>query len=71
MRPNMAVAIIVAALIIAAGIFAHAGIYQIVPTGADTAYKVHRLTGEVWRLSGTTSQRVQSIPFGLEKDFGK
>ncbi len=57
MRPTIAVVVIVAALIIAAGLVAHAGIYQIVATGPDTAYKVHRLTGEVWRLTGARQNR--------------
>ncbi len=71
MRPTIAVVVIVAALIIAAGLVAHAGIYQIVATGPDTAYKVHRLTGEVWRLTGATAERVKTVPFGIEKDYGK
>ncbi|MGH2372321.1 MAG: hypothetical protein ACREJ4_10865 [Candidatus Methylomirabilaceae bacterium] len=71
MRLSLAMTIIVAALIIAAALVVHARVYQVVPTGPDTGYKIHRLTGEVWRLSGSTSQRVQSIPLGLEKDFGK
>ncbi len=71
MKPGLAIAIVVAALIIAAALVVHAGMYQVVSTGPETAYKIHRLTGEVWRLNGTTSQRVQSVPSGLEKDFGK
>lgn len=71
MQTNVAVAVIVAGLIIAAGLVAHGGLYQLVGTGPDTAYVVHRLTGGVRYVTGTTLQPVRNAPAGIEKGYGK
>ncbi|MGQ0568448.1 MAG: hypothetical protein ACT4P5_02790 [Armatimonadota bacterium] len=71
MRPNITVAVIAAALIVAAGVAAHGGLYQLVSTGPESAYLVNRWTGEVRVITGTTWRPVTAARLELEKDFRK
>jgi hypothetical protein len=70
MRSNV-VLVVVAALIIAAALVIHAGFYQFVGTGPDGGYLVHRLTGSMWYVTGTSSQRVLLAPGKFEKGYNK
>ncbi len=71
MRPHVAVVVIAAALIVAAGIAVNGGVYQVVNAGPEHAYLVHRWTGQAWYLTGAASSPVMAAPRDLEKDFGK
>ena len=55
----------------AAGLVAHGGLYQFVSTGAETGYLMHRVTGRMWYVNGTTRTPVVLSPGKYDKDFGK
>jgi hypothetical protein len=67
----VAVVIIATALIIAAGIAASGGLYQIVSAGPESTYLVHRWTGETWYLTGDVLHPVKAAPPQMERNFGK
>jgi len=71
MRPNIAVVILAAALIVAAGIAVNGGLYQVVSAGPEGAYLVHRWTGQTWHLTGEVSHLVRPTPPALEKEYRK
>jgi hypothetical protein len=62
---------IAVALILAAGIAAHGGLYQIVGAGPESAYVVNRLTGEVRHISGSTWRRVTPALQPMDREFQK
>jgi hypothetical protein len=62
---------LVAALIAAAGLVAHGGLYQFVGTGPETGYLIHRLTGRMWYVTGATRQPVFVTTGKYDKDFSK
>ena len=71
MRLSWPVAVLLAALVVAAGAIAHGGLYQFAGTGPDTGYLIHRLTGRMWFVTGTTRQPVIVAPPKYNKEFGK
>ena len=71
MRPNIAVVILAAALIVAAGITVNGGLYQVVSNGPENAYLVHRWTGQTWHLTGAVSHLVRVAPPALEREYLK
>lgn len=62
---------LVAALIAGAGLVAHGGLYQFVGTGPETGYLIHRLTGRMWFVTGTTRQPVFLTTGKYDKDLSK
>jgi cytochrome b561 len=71
MRLSWPIAVVLAAIVVAAGVLAHGGLYQFVGTGPDSGYLIHRLTGQVWYVTGTTRQPVVAAPPKFNKEFGK
>ncbi|MDR7519129.1 MAG: hypothetical protein QN131_06590 [Armatimonadota bacterium] len=71
MRLSVALVVMAAALLVAASTVVHGGFYQLVSAGPESAYLVHRLTGRVWFIAGTTSHPVRAAPPETEKDFRK
>ena len=70
MRSNVAL-VVVAALVIAAALVIHGGLYQFVGSGPEGGYLIHRLTGKMWYVTGTSSQQVLSAPGKFEKGYNK
>jgi hypothetical protein len=67
MRP---IWIVVAALIVAAGVAVQGGPYQVASAGPEAVYVVHRWTGEARLISGTTWHPVRPAS-GQRDDFQK
>ncbi len=70
MRSNVTL-VVIAALVVAAALVIHGGLYQFVGTGPESGYMIHRLTGRMWFVTGTSSQPVQLAPAILEKGYNK
>jgi hypothetical protein len=71
MQARAGVVVIVGALIVAAGIAAHGGRYEVVSGGPESAYLVNRWTGQTWYLTGATSRLVKPAIPDLQKEFQK
>ncbi len=71
MRPSWPIIVLAAALVAAAGLVAHGGLYQFVGTGTETGYLIHRVTGRMWYVTGTTRQPVFLAPNKFDKDYSK
>jgi hypothetical protein len=71
MRPNVAVVVIAAALIVAAGIAVNGGLYQVVGAGPESGYLVQRWTGQAWYLTRGVLRPVRPAPPDVEKNYGK
>ncbi|MCL6641429.1 MAG: hypothetical protein K6T92_08680 [Candidatus Rokubacteria bacterium] len=56
MRP---IWLVVAALVVAAGLAAQGGVWQATPAGPETVYLVHRWTGETRLVTGRTWEPVR------------
>ncbi len=71
MRSSHAAVAAAGALLVAASLVVHGGLYQFVSAGPEHGYLVHCSTRQMWRGSGTAFQPVRQAPLLLEKDFNK
>jgi hypothetical protein len=68
MRPGIW---IVVALIVAAGITVHGGLYEVAGTGPESAYVVNRWTGQARHITGATWRPVSRSVTDIEREFQK